>query len=194
MIRLNVGSGYLPLPGYTNIDLKVDEPNYAVDVICDIRKLKDIYKDNSVDEIFAKDVIEHVKRMEVSKLLQDFYDLLKPGGVLKFRVPDIDRIMDEYFTHREDSDARQRFDRMVHLIFGDQNFLTNYHLTAFRADYVIEDLEKMGFKVMPRSFDGGRDLRITAIKGDIEPLVTLDHPDYQYKELGRDEHRKLFYK
>ena len=194
-IKLNLGSGYLPLPDYVNIDLIATEPNFGVDVIHDIRDLKNIYKDNSVDEIFAKDSLEHIGWREVPRVLKEWVDILKPGGVLKIRVPDADRIMDEYFTHRNDDDAYNKFGRMQQLLFGDQDFPENTHLAAFRREFLIKDLEKLGMKLaQDHWYDGGRDLRLTMIKGDGEPLVPLDHPDYKYKELNRQQHREMFNK
>jgi len=193
MIRLNCGSGYLPLPDYINIDIKSDEPNFAVDLILDLRKLKDHFKDNSVDEIFAKDSLEHIGWREVPKTLQDWVDILKPGGVLKIRVPDTDRIMDWCFSHRNDKNSKEIFQRTIHIIFGDQNFTENNHLSGFRKDFLVEDLEKMGMRLgIEPWYDGGRDLRLSMIKGQNEPLVTLDHPDYKYKELSHAQHRALF--
>jgi len=192
--RLNVGSGNLPLPNYINIDIKDTEPNYGVDLVHDIRKLKELFKDNSVDELFAKDSLEHVGWREVPQTLHDWIDILKPGGVLKLRVPDADRIMDEYFTHRNDDDAYIKFARMQQLLYGDQDFPENTHVSAFRKEFLVQDLEKMELRLgIEPWYDGGRDLRLSMIKGQEEPLVTLNHPDYEFKELNNQAHKKMFY-
>lgn len=195
MKRLNLGSGNLPLPGYTNIDIKADEPNFGVDLVADLRDLKKHFADNSIDELFAKDSLEHIGWREVPATLQSWIDILKDGGVLKIRVPDADRIMDEYFTHRDDLDAYHRFKRMQQLLYGDQDFPENTHVSAFRKEFLIYDLEKMGVRLGQEPwYDGGRDLRLSMVKGTIEPLVTLDHPDYKYKEFSHAQMRELFKK
>jgi predicted SAM-dependent methyltransferase len=194
IIRLNIGSGFLPLPGYKNIDIKNTEPCYGVDLVADIRELKKHFKDNSVDEIFAKDSLEHVSWRQVPQTLQSWVDILKPGGVLKIRVPDMDRIMDEYFVHRNDNDAKNRFMRMQQLLFGDQDFVENTHLSAFRREYLVEDLGKLGMGLIQKPwYDGGRDLRLSMMKGEGVSLVSADHPDYQYKEFNNQAHRAMYY-
>ncbi len=193
-IRLNIGSGFLPLPDYKNVDVKNTPPCYGVDLVADIRELKKHFADNSVDEIFGKDCLEHIGWREVPQTLQSWVDILKPGGVLKIRVPDMDRIMDEYFTHRNDPDAHNRFNRMQQLLFGDQDFVENTHLSAYRREYLVEDLEKLGMRLGQEAwYDGGRDLRISMVKEIEEPLVTLDHPDHQYKELNSQAHKAMYY-
>ena len=66
---------------------------------------------------------------------------------------------------------------------------------GFKTSILVEDLEKMGMRMaQPPWFDGGRDIRITAIKGTAEPLVNLDHPDYKYKTFSHAGWRKEFFK
>ena len=191
IIKLNVGSGGLPLPGYVNIDVYVGEPNFGVDIVHDVTKLEEIYEGGTVDEIFAKDVLEHISWRKAPQVLQSWIDLLKPGGVVKIRVPGILYIVEEYTNHKDEPDARNIFNRMIHLTFGDQDFTENSHLGGFHDKYLVDDLEKAGMKVMPVWFDGGRDIRVTAIKGQLEPLVSLDHPDYQYKSTSREQLKEL---
>jgi predicted SAM-dependent methyltransferase len=196
-IRLNLGSGYLPLPDYINVDIFTGEPNFGIDLVHDITKLKEVYKDGTVDEIFSKDTLEHIGWRVVMKVIQDWVDLLKPGGVLKIRVPDTDKLMQSYMDNRDkqETDIRQFFGRTIQLIFGNQDFNENTHLGGFKASILCEDLEKMGMRIaQPVWFDGGRDLRITAIKGTAEPLVSLDHPDYKYKTFSHAGWRVEFFK
>ena len=101
LIRLNCGSGYLPLPDYTNVDIMEGEPNFGIDLVHDVTKMKEAYKDNSVDEIFSKDVLEHIAWRVVMKVIQDWVDILKPGGVLKVRMPDTEKIMEHYINNRD---------------------------------------------------------------------------------------------
>lgn len=191
-IHLNLGSGNLPLPGYINIDNYDREPNFAVDIVCDVEKVKGLYAEGTVDEIFAKDVLEHVGWRIAPQVLQDWISLLKEGGVLKLRVPDTIEIVQEFLNHRRDNDAENIFKRMIQLLFGDQDFPSNTHLGGFHAPYLVKYIESLGMRVEPVWYDGGRDIRITAIKGHLDPLVSLDHPDYKYKSYSREQHRALF--
>jgi len=177
MIRLNVGSGHLPLRGFTNIDIR---DVFAVDVVHDVTKLKEIYDDNSVDEIFAKDILEHVGKNYWKQTLQDWVDILKPGGVLKIRIPDLLKIIKQWNNSPQ---GRLEFDRLVQLTFADQDVPENTHNVGFTQEHFKSDLEEMDMKVLDTWYDGGRDMRFTAVKGDKKPLVPLDHDDYNWKEL-----------
>lgn len=82
--RLNVGCGGRRLPGYTGVDVV---PRPAADIVAPADKIP--LPDNSVDEIIAIHVVEHVHHWEVSSLLKEWFRLLKPGGRLVMEMPDI---------------------------------------------------------------------------------------------------------
>jgi len=91
-VKLNVGCGSDYRQGFVNIDGSSALPN--VDKIIDLSKesLRQYFADKSVEYILANDFIEHHFHWEAVKILNDFYKLLKPGGVLQMRVPDFQRI------------------------------------------------------------------------------------------------------
>lgn len=84
MIRLNLGSGDIRIPGFTNVDL-YDE---TADIIADISSLP--FNDNSVEEIVAYQVIEHIHYAESQKVLDEMYRVLKEGGSAIIETPDIE--------------------------------------------------------------------------------------------------------
>ena len=61
MIRLNLGCGDVPLPGYVNVDVVDERLGNKPDIVCDVRKL-DAFESNCADEILAVHVIEHFWR------------------------------------------------------------------------------------------------------------------------------------
>ena len=177
VVKLNLGAGKLPLKGYVNIDIR-SVP--FIDVVHDIRKMKELYQDNSIDEIMAGDVLEHLELTHWKKALNDWVDLLKPGGVLKLRTIDIKKMIDYFnlFTSPEGYDPRENWDKFVHYLYGDQDYLENTHNCGFTEEYLADDLEDMGMRIEKIWHDGGYLLRVTAIKGEEEPLTCLDHNDY----------------
>lgn len=84
-LRLNIGSGEFPLPGYTAIDRKLGSEAYPL--ACD---------DNSVDEIRASHVLEHFSHRDQGAVVKHWFDKLKPGGVIKIAVPDFYKVASEY--------------------------------------------------------------------------------------------------
>ena len=87
MIRLNLGSGkdYRdPKNGWVNIE---KNPRFKHDILQDIRDIE--YPENSVDEIVAQDVIDHVTFMECKALLRKCFKWLKPLGTLNIHTPNL---------------------------------------------------------------------------------------------------------
>ena len=115
-IRLNLGSGEIPLAGYENLDRKNGKEVYPLVS----------YADNSVDEIRASHILEHFGRLDTFKVLQNWASKLKIGGVLKVAVPDFSIIADQYVKGNKDP----RFD-VGGFICGGQVDADDYHKAIF---------------------------------------------------------------
>lgn len=88
MIRLNLGSGGSPLPGYINVDVAPERIGVVPDVICDIRNLN-TFESNYADEIISIHVVEHFWRWEVVDILKEWTRVLKPGGKMILECPNL---------------------------------------------------------------------------------------------------------
>jgi len=82
-IRLNLGSGELPLAGYVNIDRKTGREAYPLPYL----------PDGSVSEVRAAHVLEHFGFLEVPSVLREWVRVLQVGGWLRIAVPDLDWIV-----------------------------------------------------------------------------------------------------
>jgi len=70
-MKLNLGCGSDIRDGYINIDVrKTSEKTLVVDIEKDLLKA---FPDNSVDEIIAKDFIEHISWRRVEDLIKDIH-------------------------------------------------------------------------------------------------------------------------
>lgn len=93
---LNVGGGSkeCPLPsfydGYANILLDIDGSRGGVDVVMDATKLS-LWAANLVkfDAVYCSHNLEHYYVYDVIKVLKGMWDVLKPGGTVDIRVPDL---------------------------------------------------------------------------------------------------------
>lgn len=136
-ILLNLGCGSEILSGYTNIDAR-EECN--PDLVCDIRKLP--YDDSSVDKILASDILEHTGRLETIDVLKEWARVLKPGGILIIKIPNIDTIIDVYKA------KKIPFDELVRKLYGGQQYNGNYHYTGFNPENITQLLTSVGFKII----------------------------------------------
>lgn len=190
-MKLNIGAGSLLIPGYINIDIR-ELP--GIDVVTDVRDLS-MYLDNSVDELFAKDVLEHMPRREWRIVLNEWIRVIKPGGILKIRFPDMLKLVEKFKnggfdknrvygkTDIYDAEECRRFgeERLGQLLFGDQNVPENAHLSGLTEWLVVRHLKEVNMTVLKIFNDGGADVRITASKGEPDLSISLDHPDYALK-------------
>jgi SAM-dependent methyltransferase len=83
-IRLELGSGKLPTPGFIHHDRIKHSVN--IDVAHDLEVLPWPWANESCGEILALDVFAHLHRMPAA-WLRECHRILMPGGVLRFRVP-----------------------------------------------------------------------------------------------------------
>lgn len=87
-VRLNLGAGDSPIPGYDNSwDLKQGKKAFPLEL-----------PDNSVDEIRASHIFEHIGHHFSEKVLTQWVRVLKPGGLLKLAVPDLEIIASKYLS------------------------------------------------------------------------------------------------
>ena len=82
-MKLNLGSGYSKIPGYLTVDIDPNvNPDYLLNLELDILPLND----NSVDEILAFHVLEHIGS-GFFKLMQEMYRVCKDQSKIFIKVP-----------------------------------------------------------------------------------------------------------
>jgi SAM-dependent methyltransferase len=85
MVKLNIGSGDITIPGFVNVDIKDG---------VDARKLP--YADGTVDVVYSSHLLEHFDyNDEVPAVLAEWVRVLRPGGLLRISVPDVDKFCKE---------------------------------------------------------------------------------------------------
>ena len=85
-MKLNLGCGQNRLEGYVNVDR---EASMAPDVIMDMERFPWPFEDNSVDEVVAKHVLEHVgATAEVFiGVMRELYRVCSGGALVHIAVP-----------------------------------------------------------------------------------------------------------
>lgn len=93
MIKLNLGAGYERLGAdWITIDL---DPSTNTTLCRDVRDLGNM-PTNSVDEIRAVDILEHLSYRDIVPALREWCRVLKPGGWMFVQVPAADRMMEDF--------------------------------------------------------------------------------------------------
>lgn len=81
--KLNLGSGFYPKPGYVNLDVN---PRQKPDIFRDVRRGLP-FDTNSIKEVSATHLLEHLSPPEVLDLIEEVYRVLIPGGEFHIGVP-----------------------------------------------------------------------------------------------------------
>lgn len=159
--RLNLGSGKTYMEGFINVDVN---PKFKPDIVEDMMKVK--FKFCEFDEVYAKDVIDHVTYSETRVLLRKILGWLKPGGLLFIHTPNLDHLI---HILRASSDDKLRHQALKWLYGTDGEGSTAYFSNKIRWCFNAASLRKMlqevGFKVMSCGTDcGGFGLTLIAKK------------------------------
>jgi SAM-dependent methyltransferase len=91
-VRIELGSGPHGETGYYHVDaVKVGN----VDRESDVRNL-DWIPDNAVDDLYSAHTVEHFSYTEIDTILSEWYRVLKPSGVIRLKMPDLDFLCRAY--------------------------------------------------------------------------------------------------
>jgi predicted SAM-dependent methyltransferase len=58
-------------------------------------------KENTVDVIYHSHVLEHLYKDDGEKFIKDCFRVLKPSGIIRIAVPDLEKICKEYLKNLE---------------------------------------------------------------------------------------------
>lgn len=133
---LNLGCGNDILQGYDNIDLR-DLPGV---INADVGDIWTMYKENSVAEIRAIDVFEHIPFAESQETLNRWVHILKPGGRLIIQGPSIEVLARRILTSINIKDIEDS----IKYIFGNQDYPENFHYTALHPELMTHYLRNAG--------------------------------------------------
>jgi len=102
-IKLNVGCGTDYKKGWINIDNNSDENIEKLDLNWDMRNPLP-FADDSVDFVFNEHFFEHLSPEDGVKVMQDLRRVLKPSGVLRIAMPDLEVVVNTYLNIPLDKD------------------------------------------------------------------------------------------
>jgi SAM-dependent methyltransferase len=140
--RLNWGCGGWPQPGWINSDRKGGP---GIDLSCDIRDGLPL-EEGSIDYVVSVHALPEVPYPDLVPALRELRRVLKPGGVLRLVLPDLEMGIraflagDRDYFAIPDEDARTLGGKLaVQLTWY------SYSRSLFTYDFVEELLSKAGF-------------------------------------------------
>lgn len=92
MKYLNLGCGHRYHPNWTNVNFTSTGEN----VIAHNLQLGIPFPDSSFDVVYHSHVLEHFSKLDAHKFLEECYRVLRPQGILRVVVPDLEAIAKAY--------------------------------------------------------------------------------------------------
>jgi predicted SAM-dependent methyltransferase len=145
-LKLNLGSGDAPLPGFTNVDALPDAP--GVDVVANLFEPLP-FADGTAELIYASHVLEHLPYPDVPRILADWRRVLRDGGRLLVAVPDLDVVAEQLVRRRGWFTPPHA--PWVALIYGGNKDEYDVHRGGFNAVYLAALLADAGFGAIQRT-------------------------------------------
>lgn len=135
-MKLEIGCGERPTPGYIHLDTR-DLPH--VDIIDNAEELNKV-DNESCDKILSVQVLEHFSHTKTLPILKLWYSKIKPGGMLELEVPDLKL----FCTLWANGYIKEPWAFIS--IYGEQNYPENTHKAGFSKEYLSYLLKQAGFK------------------------------------------------
>lgn len=166
-MKLNLGCGEKILAGFVNIDCRKLP---RVDVVLDLEKENLPYEDGSVDEVSLEDFLEHLSEARQRPFLVEVHRVLKPGGKVFIKLPDLERIAKRYcgLTHGTSPQHEGDAEIMAATLYGGQNYDHNFHKWGYDWHSLKRILEETNFRVIDCNSDGESNLLCWAEKWSAE--------------------------
>lgn len=154
-VRLNIGGGDTDLPGFACHDIRDGNSALALE-----------YLDNSVDEIRASHVLEHLSFADAQRALREWSRVLKPGARLRVAVPDFSKI--------NPSDPLWRF-----YLMGGQIHEHDFHRSCWRRSDLETEMSAAGFSGIREWEDDGIDTASNPVSLRLEGVKATESQSQQ---------------
>lgn len=148
-IKLNLGCGPDIKEGYVNIDsCSIDDSKV---VKMDIRNLS--FDENSVDEIYARDVIEHLSLFDAKASIKNWSKICKTGAELFIQTICFDSFVKAYYANIWD------IENINYMLFAGKNWVDgksrpeDFHKSVYSPNFLINLLKENKFKVYKVELD-----------------------------------------
>jgi predicted SAM-dependent methyltransferase len=178
-VRLNLGCGGRPQSGYVNVDIdtldqiRLRYPNTSFDpalIIANYDIFDLPFEDNTVAEVRAEGLIEHLPFIDEPRFFNEAVRVLKPGGILYISTVDFEKVVKQWLDakddwqdfYRQDQEAisnqhwfgtysygtENRWGYLVASIFGSQNGQGQFHSNCYSEQKLRAICKKLNLHVL----------------------------------------------
>ncbi len=98
---INLGCGHRFHPDWVNVDIDPSDPAVTA---CDLSQPLP-FAEGNFDVVYHSNVLEHIRREQATGFLRECGRILKPGGILRVAVPDLERICSLYLEKLQQAAA-----------------------------------------------------------------------------------------
>jgi predicted SAM-dependent methyltransferase len=169
LIRLEVGSGGNPRPGYVHLDIDLKAKHLEIHSSTNAIPLMN----ESVIELLSINMLEHIEWTMVRKTLKEWGRVVTPGGSIKIHVPDIEWLITFFKDSKDDwkknvgnqplNAAEDKWEYLNHYVMS-TNTAYNMHRSVFTEKMLYGLLTEVGFGRFKRILTEPRWLFIEGIK------------------------------
>ena len=180
-LKVNLGSGDRPLPGFVNVDALPTAR--GVDVVADLSERLP-FEDCSASVVYASHLLEHFPHGRSVEILREWRRILEPGGQLLVAVPDL-LVIAELLVSKPGW-FMPPHNPWLGALYGGQKDEWDFHKAGFTEPWLAYALRLAGFSNVervtrfdevgildtsysPYPFGRSISLNVRAFKGDAPP-------------------------
>ena len=141
-MKLHIG-GEQVKEGWKILNIQKKE---GVDFIGDISDLSQ-FDDNSIEEIYASHVLEHVAQKNIKKTIEEIYRVLVADGKFYVSVPDMDLLCKIFIDPKAPPQVKMS---VMRIMFGGQIDDYDFHYFGWNYLFMKDFLTESGFKKIDR--------------------------------------------
>jgi predicted SAM-dependent methyltransferase len=149
MLNLNLGSGSNRIKDYISVDLYDPAADIGLDIT---RRLP--WDNRSVDNVYLCHVIEHLSRDEWKSLSNELRRVIKKGGQIEIRCPDIIKSCEKFLQDPTDPFNMQ-------ILYGIQTTPGEFHKNGFTKESLMSYFQEFQAELMSPSSDYELHMRFT---------------------------------
>mgnify|MGYP001132243123 CR=1 FL=1 len=150
-MRLEIGSGKKPTPGYVHNDVRGFDD---IEIVCNSWEID--LPSSSLEEVIALGVVEHHSFGQVEKTFKNVCRMLKRGGRFIFDVPDL-LVWSEYlYNVLRRKPCPFSKEHVLATIYGWQRWEGDEHKSGWTRESLADKLRECGFATV---IDGEEEFR-----------------------------------